>query len=154
DITVQHTDGTTVSQLHKVTVQPNTTLEYIDEVGFIGASAFTLNTQPPFPAAANFVINSGMLVSQESGASAITGITALTRYTVDIFGLSGAGAVVVPPQQPPDPPPGHARSLQIPVTTADSSIAATDKCLVYTAVEGYRFLPMAFGFATAQPVSL
>ena len=35
DVTVQHTDGTNVVQLHKVTLQPNRTLQYIDEVGFI-----------------------------------------------------------------------------------------------------------------------
>ncbi len=34
-ITVQHTDGTIVSQLHKVTLIPEQTLQYIDEIGFI-----------------------------------------------------------------------------------------------------------------------
>jgi hypothetical protein len=35
DITVQHTDGTTVVQLHKVTLAPATTLQYVDEIGFL-----------------------------------------------------------------------------------------------------------------------
>ena len=34
DITVRHTDGTTTVELIKITVQPNITLQYIDEVGF------------------------------------------------------------------------------------------------------------------------
>ena len=35
DVTVQHTDGTTISQLHKVTLVPGATLQYVDEVGFL-----------------------------------------------------------------------------------------------------------------------
>lgn len=34
DITVVHTDGTTAVQLHKQTLPPNGTLQYIDEIGF------------------------------------------------------------------------------------------------------------------------
>jgi hypothetical protein len=34
DITVQHTDGTTVAQLYKTGVRPGETLQYTDEVGF------------------------------------------------------------------------------------------------------------------------
>ena len=33
-VTVQHTDGTTLVQLHRQTLQPNDTLQYIDEIGF------------------------------------------------------------------------------------------------------------------------
>ena len=32
---MQHTDGTTVSQLYKITLATNQTLQYIDEIGFI-----------------------------------------------------------------------------------------------------------------------
>lgn len=35
DVTVVHTDGTIAVQLHRVTLAPNSTLQYIDEVGFI-----------------------------------------------------------------------------------------------------------------------
>jgi len=35
DVTVTHTDGTTPVALHKVTLLPGSTLQYIDEVGFL-----------------------------------------------------------------------------------------------------------------------
>lgn len=35
DVTVQHTDGTIISTLHKTVIAPNQTLQYIDEIGFI-----------------------------------------------------------------------------------------------------------------------
>lgn len=35
DVTVQHTDGTTVVELHKVTLQAGEMLQYIDGVGFL-----------------------------------------------------------------------------------------------------------------------
>jgi len=35
DVTVNHSDGTTVVSLHKVTLAPGGTLQYIDEVGFL-----------------------------------------------------------------------------------------------------------------------
>src|SRR5437879_1299685 len=39
DVTVQHTDGTTIIQLHKVTLTPGMALQYIDEAGFVIASS-------------------------------------------------------------------------------------------------------------------
>jgi hypothetical protein len=35
DVTIIHTDGTVAVELYKVTLQPNGTLQYIDEVGFL-----------------------------------------------------------------------------------------------------------------------
>lgn len=40
-VTVQHTDGTTVAQLHQVTLAAGQTLQYIDEIGFIVPAATT-----------------------------------------------------------------------------------------------------------------
>src|SRR5215813_13903340 len=154
DITVQHTDGTTAVQLHKVTVQPGTTLEYIDEVGFIGPTANTVSTLPPFPAESNLLVNSGTEVSQESGTTAITSVTALSRYTVDMIGVSLAGPVVVTFQQVADAPPGYKYSLKVSVTTADAAPAATSKALIYMPVEGYRCAKLLFGNASAVPVAI
>jgi hypothetical protein len=35
NVVVYHSDGTTVVSLHSVTLLPGSTLEYIDEVGFL-----------------------------------------------------------------------------------------------------------------------
>ena len=43
-VTVVHTDGTTAVELHKGILQPNTSLQYIDEIGFVGDPA---SSQPP-----------------------------------------------------------------------------------------------------------
>src|SRR4051812_14483913 len=38
-ITVVHTDGTTAVELHKGSLLPNASLQYIDEIGFVGDPA-------------------------------------------------------------------------------------------------------------------
>lgn len=55
-ITVQHTDGVTVSQLYQQVLPPEQTLQYIDEIGFIvianplDSPVFTGDPQAPTPA--------------------------------------------------------------------------------------------------------
>src|SRR5215831_1367713 len=107
DVTVQHTDGTTVSQLHKVTVAVDTTLQYIDEVGFLSTSGSSSSTTTTFAPATNLVINGGLEVSQEFGGAATTGITAVNRYVADMFGVHVLGAAVLTAQQVTDAPTGY-----------------------------------------------
>lgn len=63
DITVQHTDGTTVSQLHKTAIRPGETLQYIDEIGFFGVvgqsnAGLTMNVQT-FTASGTYTPSAG-----------------------------------------------------------------------------------------------
>jgi len=154
DITVQHTDGSTVSQLHKVSLAGNVTLQYVDEIGFVATAGATPVVTAAFSPASNLVINSGIEVSQESLLTAVTGITAVNRYVPDMFGVDVKGAVVVTGQVVADAPTGFTNSFKVSVTTADTSVVATDKALIYTVVEGYRCNRLAFGTASAQSVAL
>src|SRR5262245_52665681 len=110
DITVQHTDGSTVSQLHKVSLSGNATLQYVDEIGFVATAGATPVVTAAFSPASNLVINSGIEVSQESLLTAVTGITAVNRYVPDMFGVHVLGAVVVTGQVVADAPTGFTNS--------------------------------------------
>lgn len=46
-ITVIHTDGTTAVELHRTTLPPNVTLQYIDELGWALGGIADVSSQPP-----------------------------------------------------------------------------------------------------------
>jgi hypothetical protein len=95
DITVQHTDGTLVAQLHKVTLPPGATLQYEDEHGFIiggmqstttVASGFTTGdakiTLKTVADASWVMMNDGTIGNASSGAT-----TRANADTQDLFTL-------------------------------------------------------------------
>jgi hypothetical protein len=53
-----------------------------------------------------------------------------------------------------DAPPGYAHSIKVTVTTPIPTLVATDFLTVYQNIEGYRIQKLAFGTASAQPVSI
>jgi len=115
----------------------------------------TIQEQMAWARAPNLVINGGMEVSQESVATLVTGITNNNlRFGVDMFGVLVVGSAVLSAQQVADAPPGFSKSLKVSVTTADTVIAATDKALIYTAVEGYRAQRLLLGSASANAMAL
>lgn len=102
----------------------------------------------------NLIVNGGQIVDQRRAGGAATGITATTTYITDQWYITAAGAVVVTAQQVADAPPGFEKSLLVSVTTADASIAATDRLVIRTAIEGANIAPLGFGAAGALSVSL
>lgn len=68
-VTVQHTDGTTVAQLFKATLQPDDVIEYYDGVGFIvrpvynPAALFNYSTTNQSPTAATATYVTGSLIT-------------------------------------------------------------------------------------------
>jgi hypothetical protein len=103
--------------------------------------------------ARNIIINGGMEISQESVATAQTAISA-AKYIVDMFQWNPVGAGVVTLQQVADAPSGFKYSAKVSVTTADASMAATDKYVIYAAIEAPRIARLGFGAAGASAVSL
>ena len=102
-------------------------------------------------------INGGMEVSQETGNTAVT-LTASaslqSRYVVDGVQAHYRGSFVAVAQQAVSPFPGTAKALRIGITTAQASLGGNDELSVVLPIEGVRTSRLAFGSASAAPLSL
>lgn len=100
----------------------------------------------------NYVINGAMMVSQENGSSAGT---VNDYYPVDLFRYLGDhdGAISVA-QVASVTPAGSPNRLRITVTTADTSIGATQVATIWHSIEGYRVADLMFGSVDARGLVL
>ena len=106
----------------------------------------------PFDALAfnGMQVNGSMEVSQITGTNAVTA----TGYVVDGMQMSFSGSMAMSTAQVTDAPPGYNNSLKATVTTAEASMSAGDYVFFNIPIEGYRTVKLAFGVASAQPVSI
>jgi hypothetical protein len=98
-------------------------------------------------------INGSFDVSQEKtlGASTVTN----GLFICDGWRLNVAGAPVVSAQLGSTTiVPGLTNQLYITVSTAAASLAAGDFVGIYQIMEGYRVARLAFGMASAQPITI
>jgi hypothetical protein len=97
----------------------------------------------------NRIINGAMVIDQRNAGASLT-ITS-SGYPVDRFIAYGEAADgVFTAQQTTTAPVGFANSTKITVTTADSSIGATQRYLFGQRVEGCNIADMNFGSANAK----
>jgi len=94
-------------------------------------------------------VNGACDVSQERGFTPITA----TGKLIDGFTMVAAGTMAVSVGLVADAPAGLSNSIKVTVTTAQASLGASDVVLVSQPIEGYRVARLAFGSASAQPVS-
>lgn len=112
----------------------------------------------PFDALAynGLQINGGMEVTQENATGSIT-LTATastqTKYLVDGVMAAYRGTFVATAQQVSDVPNGYNSSLKFTVSTAESSLGASDELTIIVPIEGYRVARLAYGTAAAAAVS-
>lgn len=100
----------------------------------------------------NYVINGAMMVSQENGSSAGT---ANDYYPVDLFRyLDDHDGAVSVAQVASVTPAGSPNRLRITVTTADTSIGATQVATIWHSIEGYRVADLMFGSVDARGLVL
>lgn len=101
----------------------------------------------------NLLINGDMVVSQRG--SSFTGHGAGVNYGIDRFAdfHSSAGAFTIS-QQTSVVPAGFTHALKVQVTTADSSIAAGDRLIVFQRCEGNVVSHLKFGTSAAKTVTL
>jgi hypothetical protein len=106
--------------------------------------------------APNLLINPFMEIDQANEGSSVSLATGTSSYGVDmwwgVFVSSTASGVTI--QRVADAPLGYPNSLKLTVGTGASSIGATDRVLIITAVESYNFAETAFGTSSAQPLAL
>ena len=104
----------------------------------------------------NKFINGNMAIAQR-GATAVTVAAATRTMAVDRFfgSLTGAGVYTV--EQVVDAPAAANAgqySMKAVVTTADTSIAASDQYFIGQTIEGLNFASFGFGTASAQTVTI
>lgn len=103
----------------------------------------------------NKLINGDMRIDQRNNGSAVTVNGTADFYGLDRWAASGQSADgVFTVQQSSVAPAGFSRSLLCTVTTADSSIGATQRYFVEQKIEGFNISDLAWGTSSAKPVTL
>ena len=103
----------------------------------------------------NRVINGAMEVDQRYFGSAVTINNGSLAYPVDRFYFeNNSGSAVISVQQVSDAPVGFTKSAKVTVTTADSTLNATDRTLFYQGIEGYNVSDLDWSTSLAKTVTL
>ncbi|MET4190673.1 MULTISPECIES: hypothetical protein [unclassified Bradyrhizobium] len=100
----------------------------------------------------NYIVNGGMMVSQENGTSAGTTVN---YYPVDQFfvGTQSSGAFSAAQVASPTPG-GSPNRLRYTVTTADAAVATGDLTWIMQSIEGLRGADLLYGASAAKAVTL
>ena len=109
----------------------------------------------PFDALAynGMQINGSMEVSQEKGT---TPTTTAAFYICDGWKQNFSGTMVLQGAQVAAPTiyPGYSTVLVVTMLTAQASLAAGDFAFITQPIEGYRIVRLAWGTASAQPITI
>jgi len=98
----------------------------------------------------NYIVNPGMRVSQENGASSGT---ASGYYPVDQFSVvHSQDGTLTSAQVASATPGGSTHRTRVTVTTADASLSASQYALIYHPIEGRRVADLRFGGSSAKDV--
>jgi len=100
----------------------------------------------------NRVINGAMVVDQR--VSGTVTLDTNTRFIVDRFFAEDDSTATVTGVQSTTAPAGFINSILFTVTTADSSIAASENCQLRHWIEGLNVAYLGWGTANAQTVTL
>ncbi|MCK1543440.1 hypothetical protein IVB12_16100 [Bradyrhizobium sp. 179] len=101
----------------------------------------------------NYIVNGGMMVSQENGSAAGT---VASYYPVDQFFMSVAvtSAAYSIAQVASKTPGGSLNRVRLTVTSADAAVGSTDAAFIIHRIEGLRVADLNLGQATAKTVTL
>ena len=100
----------------------------------------------------NKIINGAMTIDQRNAGAAIS--SPADQYTLDRWYSRQDGAGVASIQQSTTAPAGFSSSLLATVTTADASLASTDRYWLAQYIEGFNFSDTAFGTASAKAITI
>lgn len=140
------------------TAAPNVAIVGVKEdlISVEEANAFTLAQKAQARAnidvtKKNFVVNGGMMVSQENG---VTAGTANGYYSVDqwILDLSATGALTIA-QVASRTPAGSNNRVRVTCTTAQTSIGSS-YCILRQPLEGQRIADLLAGTASAKQITV
>ena len=121
--------------------------------GSIPASKLDTNTQ--YYGFKNRIINGAMVIDQRNAGASVTINSASNTYTLDRWiGYGQATDGVYTIQQSSTAPTGFSKSLLATVTTADSSVGATQIYTLRYKIEGLNLTDLNWGTANAATVTL
>jgi hypothetical protein len=101
----------------------------------------------------NRIINGAMVIDQRNAGASVT-LDTNTRFIVDRFFAEDDSSATVTGVQSTTAPAGFINSMLFTVTTADSSITASENCNVRHWIEGLNVADLGWGTANAQTVTL
>ena len=99
----------------------------------------------------NRIINGAMVIDQRNAGAAVTSNGA---FPVDRFTVSNGTDGAFSAQQDSSVPAGFTKSTKITITTADTSLAATQNLSFLQRIEGYNIADLNWGSANAKTVTL
>ena len=155
--------GATSQTAYAVLAGGTTSTGAYQSVASVGTSGQILTSNgasalPTFQTAAaspyvlkNRIINGDMSISQRNGTSSVTVTDA---YTLDRWEVREDTDGAVTTQQVADAPSGFVYSAKITTTTADATLASTQRLLFRQPIEGLNVADLAWGTASAQTVTL
>jgi hypothetical protein len=102
----------------------------------------------------NRIINGDMRIDQRNNGASVSNSGATTFYLDrwNVAGTTSAGVFSI--QQVADAPSGFTYSAKMTVTTADASLAASDRYVWMQRIEGYNVADLAFGTVSAKTITL
>ena len=101
----------------------------------------------------NRIINGAMQIDQRNAGASVAASLSSTYY-IDRWRAERTAGGAYTIQQSTTAPSGFTNSLLITVTTADSSIAATDYYDVQQFIEGFNVADLGWGTASAQTITV
>lgn len=101
----------------------------------------------------NLVINGDMRIDQRNSGSAVTA-DGNTKFPVDRFFVEEGSDGVLSGQQVSDAPDGFLSSLKVTVSTADTSLSASQLAIITHRVEGQNIQHLNWGSSSAKTVTL
>ena len=101
----------------------------------------------------NRIINGAMVIDQRNAGASVT-LDTNTRFIVDRFFAEDDSNATVTGVQSTTAPAGFINSMLFTVTTADSSITASENCQIRHWIEGLNVADLGWGTANAQTVTL
>jgi len=102
----------------------------------------------------NRIINGGMVIDQRNAGASVTPANATGTYTLDRWRAFENTDGVISVQQDSSAPTGFTNSLKITISTADSSLAASQQTKIQQNIEGFNVADLGWGTADAKTVTL
>ena len=103
----------------------------------------------------NRIINGDMVIDQRNAGASVTVNTSNNFYDVDrFFGTGQVTDGVFTLQQSSTAPVGFVNSMVATVTTADSSLGATQQYVIGQSIEGFNTADLQWGTANAKTITL
>jgi hypothetical protein len=100
----------------------------------------------------NLIINGAMQVAQRG--TSVTGITSTGYYTSDRWRLESSTDATFTVENVSDSPDGFSNSTKVTVTTADTSIGATQYGVIAQRIEAQNLQQLKYGTSSAQEVTV